>query len=299
MFLKVSKDKKDNTYNDKIKTVVKLIERADAVIIGAGVGLTKAAGDYFDENNFKAEFGDFIDKYGFKNMKEAADYKFASDEEKWAMTSRYVYLNRYKREINDTYKFLYNIVKNKKYFVITTNLESVFQEVGFIESRLYNTHGDYGLFQCSIACHNKTYDNKNVICRMVELQRDMKVPSELIPVCPKCGNQMSYNLRVDNSFVENAKYERSLLRYETFVSNNANKKVVFLEIGVGHDRPGVIKYPFWNMVKRNRNASYICINADDASFTPEIKDVAIGIEGNITEILENINKKMKKSLHYE
>ena len=264
------------------------------MIIGAGAGLIRAAGVCFDEEKFKMEFGDFIDKYGFKNISDALDHKYTSDEERWAVTSKYIYISRFERKINNTYRTLFNIAKDKNYFVITDNLDRIFQEAGFLESKIYYTRGDYSLFQCSIACHNSTYNNEEIIRKMVEKQKNMMIPSELIPICPKCGKQMTYNIRLDRSFVEDVGYERGQSKYELFLNNNENKKVVYLEIGVGHDAPGVIKYSFWNRVKKNKKASYICINADDASFTPEIEDSAIGLEGDITVILEEINKKIKK-----
>ncbi len=263
-------------------------DTAEAVVIGAGAGLSTAAGFTYSGERFRKYFSDFEDKYGFRDMYLGGFYPYKSQEEFWAYWSRYIYINRYTDEDNGTYKKLFELVKDKDYFVLTTNVDHQFQKAGFDKSRLFYTQGDYGLWQCSVPCHQKTYDNEETVRDMIEFQQDMKIPTELIPRCPKCGKPMTMNLRSDDTFVEDEGWHKASLNYEYFLGDNDGKHILFLELGVGMNTPGIIKFPFWKMTKRNENAVYACVNFGQAYAPDEIAGRSICIDGDIHDILSEI-----------
>lgn len=261
------------------------MERADAVVIGAGAGLSTSAGFTYSGKRFEENFSDFIEKYGFRDMYSAGFYPFETLEEYWAYWSRYIFINRYQDAPKEVYHDLYRLVQNKDYFVLTTNVDHCFQKAGFDKQRLFYTQGDYGLWQCGEPCHNKTYDNESIVKKMVAEQKDMRIPSELIPRCPVCGAPMSMNLRADHTFVEDNGWHRAAIRYQDFIRRHKEARVVYLELGVGGNTPGIIKYPFWQMTAENPNASYICINYGEAACPKEIAGRAVCIDGDIGEVL--------------
>lgn len=275
-----------STYSEEIRRLKKEIENSDAVLIGAGAGLSTAAGFIYNGETFTKHFGDFEEKYGFHDMYSGGFYPYSSQEEFWAYWSRYVFLNRYTDMDNGTYKMLYEIIKEKDYFVLTTNVDHQFQKAGFDKKRLFYTQGDYGLFQCSEPCHYNTYDNEETIKQMVELQKDMQVPTSLIPKCPKCGKPMTMNLRSDDKFVQDEGWDEAAKRYEEYLRSHENSHILYLELGVGYNTPGIIKFPFWQLTAKNPKAVYACVNFGEASIPREIEEQSICINGDIKEVLE-------------
>lgn len=265
--------------------IKRLVDDADSVLIGAGAGLSTAAGFIYSGKRFKDNFADFEQKYGFRDMYSGGFYPYESLEEKWAFWSRYVFLNRYSNIPKRTYDNLFDLIKNKNYFVLTTNVDHCFQKSGFDKKRLFYTQGDFGLFQCSAPCHNETYDNESIIRRMVEEQRNMRIPSSLIPYCPNCGKPMEMNLRTDDSFVQDDGWYAACERYENFLEKNKNEKILLLELGVGMNTPAIIKYPFWRLTLRNEKAIYVCINYGDAVCPPQIEKQSICINADIDSVL--------------
>ncbi|MBR5091243.1 MAG: Sir2 silent information regulator family NAD-dependent deacetylase [Ruminiclostridium sp.] len=264
------------------------LETAEAVVIGAGAGLSTAAGFTYSGERLQKYFGDFVQKYGFRDMYSGGFYPFDSLEEQWAYWSRYIYINRYMDVDNGTYKKLFELVKDKDYFVLTTNVDHQFQKAGFDKSRLFYTQGDYGLWQCIEPCHQKTYDNEETVRKMFEQQKDMRVPTELVPHCPVCGEPMSMNLRADYTFVEDEGWHKASLNYEYFLGEHDGQHILFLELGVGMNTPGIIKFPFWKMTRRNENAVYACINYGQAYAPGEIADRSICIDEDIKEVLKQL-----------
>ena len=230
-------------YSAEIDRLKKEIETADAIVIGAGAGLSTAAGFTYSGERFERFFSDFEAKYGFHDMYSGGFYPFETPEEMWAYWSRYIYINRYMDVDNGTYKRLFELVKDKDYFVITTNVDHQFQKAGFDKHRLFYTQGDYGLWQCSEPCHQKTYDNEKTVRAMFVQQKNMRVPSELVPKCPVCGKPMSMNLRADDTFVEDDGWHRAAERYDEFLRRHEGLHILFLELGVGMNTPVIIKYP--------------------------------------------------------
>lgn len=268
-----------------IEKVNQIMHHADAVVIGAGAGLSTSAGFTYSGKRFEENFSDFIEKYGFRDMYSAGFYPFETLEEYWAYWSRYIFINRYQDAPKEVYHDLYRLVQNKDYFVLTTNVDHCFQKAGFDKQQLFYTQGDYGLWQCGEPCHNKTYDNESIVKKMVAEQKDMRIPSELIPRCPVCGAPMSMNLRADHTFVEDNGWHTAAIRYQDFIRRHKEARVVYLELGVGGNTPGIIKYPFWQMTAENPNASYICINYGEAACPKEIAERSVCIDGDIGEVL--------------
>ena len=273
-------------YSFEINRLKNEIKTADAIVIGAGAGLSTAAGFTYSGERFEKYFSDFIAKYGFRNMYEGGFYPFKSLEEYWAYWSRYIYINRYMDVDNGVYKRLFELVKDKDYFVLTTNVDHQFQKAGFDKHRLFYTQGDYGLFQCSEPCCQETYDNEECVKDMLEFQEDMRIPTELIPRCPKCGKPMTMNLRSDNTFVQDDGWYRAAERYEEFLRRHENLHILFLELGVGYNTPAIIKYPFWQMTVKNPKAVYACLNFGEAFCPEQIKSQAICINTDIKALIE-------------
>ena len=221
-------------------------------------------------------------------MYSAGFYPFDSLEEHWAFWSRYILINRYEDTPKDTYDILLALVQDKDYFVITTNVDHQFQKAGFDKQRLFYTQGDYGLWQCSKPCHKKTYDNEKTVRAMVARQENMRVPAELVPHCPICGAPMTMNLRADDTFVEDDGWHRAARRYEDFLHRHQNMSLLLLELGVGGNTPGIIKFPFWRLTAQNPDTTYACLNLHDAICPPQIADQSICINADIHETLHTL-----------
>lgn len=272
--------------SDKGKRIKELLQKADAVMIGAGAGLSASAGFTYSGQRFEDNFPDFIEKYGFRDMYSGGFYPFESLEEHWAYWSRYVCINRYMDSGNGTYKRLLALVKDRDYFVLTTNTDHQFQKAGFDKKRLFYTQGDFGLWQCSRACHPKTYDNEEAVRRMFSEQRNMKIPSGLLPKCPVCGAPVTMNLRQDDLFVQDEGWYAAAERYSDYIRRHKGMRILFLELGVGGNTPGIIKYPFWQMTAENPRAVYACVNDGEAVCPREIEKRSICINGDIGEVLK-------------
>ena len=283
MFSRIQTTKSTENISDNIEKLKEKIHTADAVVIGAGAGLSTSAGFVYTGERFEKYFSDFEEKYGIKDMYSGGFYPFATPEEHWAYWSRYIFVNRYMDPPTDLYNKLYESVKDKDYFVITTNVDHCFQKAGFDKKRLFYTQGDYGLFQCSEPCCRETSDNRDIIFEMLKQQKDMKIPTELLPVCPRCGKPMTMNLRSDNKFVEDEGWHRAAERYENFLRTREGQRILFLELGVGYNTPVIIKYPFWQMTAKNPNATYACINKGQAICPQEIEKQSVCINADIDE----------------
>ena len=289
MFSKTWTKKSTPDYSAQIKNLQAALNEADAVVIGAGAGLSTSAGFTYDGERFEKYFSDFYARYGFSDMYSGGFYPYATPEEHWAYWSRYIYINRYLDAPKPVYDDLLKLVQDKDYFVITTNVDHCFQKAGFDKKRLFYTQGDYGLFQCSEPCCQETFENEAVIREMVKRQEDMKVPTELLPTCPHCGKPLTMNLRSDNKFVEDEGWHKAAERYENFLRTRAGEKILFLELGVGYNTPVIIKYPFWQMTAKNPNATYACINRGQAVCPQEIETQSICMDADIGQVLQSLS----------
>lgn len=270
-------------------SLAELIEGSDALLIGIGSGMSTSGGLDHAGAPFKEHFSDFEARYGIHDMYSGSFHPFTTSEERWAFMSRLVMYNRYTPEATAPYKALRKLVEGKDYFIITTNVDHQGQKAGFDKRRLFYTQGDYGLFQCSKPCHKKTYDNEEQIRLMVERQEDMRIPSSLIPHCPVCGREMTLNLRCDDTFVEDEGWKAAALRYQHFLDQHVNSKLLLSELGVGWNTPGIIKYPFWQITERYPDTRFVTINKGEALIPREIEGRSICIDGDIGAVLDSIS----------
>ena len=299
----------ENIENEEITTLREILDSAECVVVGAGAGLSASAGFSYSGGRFKKYFSDFEAKYHFHDMYSGGFADFSSLEENWAYWSRFIYINRYMDAPLPVYEKLLELVRGKDYFAITTNVDHCFQKAGFDKKRLFYTQGDYGLFQCCVPCHKKTYDNEEIVKKMLisqgfgfkdsENKKDgeiifpenplkMEIPSELVPHCPVCGKPMSMNLRCDGTFVEDDGWHEAAKRYQDFLEKHKNARTLFLELGVGENTPGIIKYPFWNLVHQNKNAFYASLNMEKEEIPIEIKARSVLIKGDIFRTIGNL-----------
>ena len=284
MFSRIPISKSTGSFSENIARLKTALAEADAVVVGAGAGLSTSAGYVYSGERFEKYFSDFRKKYGFTDMYSGGFYPYGTREEFWAFWSRNILINRYLDIPKPVYADLLALVRDKDYFVLTTNVDHCFQRAGFDKKRLFYTQGDYGLFQCGVPCHQKTYDNEEAVRRMIAEQRDLRVPTELVPRCPVCGRPMSMNLRSDDTFVEDEGWHEAAARYENFLRTRGGR-VLFLELGVGYNTPGIIKFPFWNMAERNPDATYACVNYGEASCPEAIRARSICLDGDIGKAL--------------
>lgn len=274
--------------SDKIKTLRTWVDEAEAIIIGAGAGLSAAAGLEYGGVRFVDNFADFIERYQINDMYTAGFYPFSSPMEKWAYWSRHIWLNRYAFQENGVYAALLNLVKVREHFVITTNVDSLFEKAGFVKEKIFAVQGDYGRWQCANPCHNTLYDNETPVREMVERQRDCKIPSELVPRCPVCGGSMANNLRSDSRFVEDAHWHESHERYEAYLRDHQNEKILFLELGVGFNTPGIIRFPFESLTLHLPEAKLVRMNTGNASVPEKIQHKSLSVENGIAEVISKL-----------
>ena len=289
MFSRIWTKPSTKSCSEQIERLKAALQDCDAVVIGAGAGLSTAAGFTYTGERFEQHFSDFAQKYGIQDMYSGGFYPFPTQEEFWAYWSRYIFINRYQDAPKPVYEDLLKLIQDKDYFVITTNVDHCFQKAGFDKKRLFYTQGDYGLFQCSEPCCQETFDNETVIREMFKRQKNMKIPTELLPFCPRCRKPLTMNLRSDNKFVEDEGWHRAAERYENFLHTREGGKILFLELGVGYNTPVIIKYPFWQMTARNPNATYICINQGQAVCPQKIEKRSICMDADIGQVLQSLS----------
>lgn len=266
------------------------IKEADAIIIGAGAGLSTAAGVNYGTLNFKENFPELVKHYGFTDMYTSSFYDFDTEEERWSYWAKHINYLCIGMEASDTYKRLFNLVKDKEYFVLTTNVDRQFLKAGFDSNKVFEVQGALTKIQCSRACHNKLYDDTEMVKEMLDKNEDIKIPSDLVPKCPVCGEAMEVNLRKDNFFVEDDYWEEHSNNYEKFINDNKNKKILFLEFGAGFNTPGIIRYPFEELTYKLPNAFLIRVNDKYANVPNDIEDKAIGIQDDINEVIKGVSE---------
>ena len=293
------------TREEAVGRLKKEIETADAILIGAGAGLSTAAGFVYTGDRFMKWFPDFIRTYGIRDMYEGGFYPYPSREIFWAYWARYIYVNRYLDPPKPVYEELLSLINGRDYFVITTNVDHCFQKAGFDKKRLFYTQGDYGLFQSTDPDDRNTDDNKNWIMRAMEAQGFVRneegvfeisekgeimaeIPTELIPRHPVSGKELTTNLRSDDRFVEDEGWYKASAAYADFIREHNGKHVLFLEIGVGNNTPVIIKYPFWQMTDENPRVFYACLNYSEAYCPSQIKDRSVCIKGDSGEVIREI-----------
>ena len=290
------------TREESIEALVYELMHADAVVIGAGAGLSTAAGFTYSGPRFDHYFSDFKKQFGVQDMYSAGFFPYPKEEIRWAFWARNIYVNRYLDPPESVYRDLLELVKGKEYFVITTNVDHCFQKAGFEKERLFYTQGDYGLFQNTDPSIGCTFDNENWVQQALESQGfvqqpdgtwdvptdgslRMEIPSVLIPVSPVDGAPVTTNLRVDENFVEDEGWHRASAAYADFLKRHHGQRVLYLEIGVGMNTPMIIKYPFWALTQENENAVYACLNFQEAYCPEQIERRSICISGDSAEAI--------------
>lgn len=277
-----------NSFEKRIENFKNTLVSAEAIVIGAGAGFSDAAGIKYVGKRFTDNFKDFIEKYDMVDLYTSSFYPFKTQEEKWAYWSKHVSLNRFETPATKLYKDLYSIVKDKNYFIITTNVEHQFWKAGFPNERIFATQGDYGFIQCASACHNRLYDNESLVTNMISSIRDCKIPSSLVPKCPVCGGEMDINVRKDRYFVQDENWDSAYNNYEKFIEDNENKKILFIELGVGYNTPGIIRYPFEQMTHKNSDATLVRLNKDYPDGPKENIDKTISFTEDMAEVISKL-----------
>ena len=269
----------------KIALLKQWLAEAEAVLVGAGAGLSEAAGLTCGGERFRRYFSDFSAEYGFRDAYAGGFYPFPSPEAYWAFWARNIYYNRYARQVGQPYFDLLAALDGKEYFVLTTNVDHCFRDAGFEKARLFYTQGDYGLFQCSVPCRQRTYENEAAVREMVRAERNLRVPTALLPRCPVCGKPMVPNLRIDGTFAEDDGWHAARRRFAAFADVHKHDRILYLELGVGMNTPSVIKYPFWRMTAQNKNARYACVSLDAAFAPAEIASRSLCLAADLKEVL--------------
>lgn len=275
-------------YMEQIALAAKAIEESECILIGAGAGLSAAAGLTYGGERFRDNFPEFIEKYGMTDMYSAGFYPFPSEEARWGYWSKHVYVNRIAPDALPLYKLLYKMVRDKKYFVITTNADHQFYKAEFGRANIFATQGDYGLIQCMRGCHKKVYDDLAMMNQMHQARRDCLVPSYMVPKCPVCGGPMTMNLRCDQYFVEDDAWHEAETRFGAFLDECQNKKTVLLELGIGFNTPTIIRFPFEKLAGEKKNMTLIRLNLDEAIVPESLGNRAIGINADMQQSMEDI-----------
>lgn len=276
-------------YNSRILKTKQMIKNADYILIGAGAGLSTAAGLEYSGESFKKNYKEFIERYNFSDLYSASFYPFRKQEEKWAFWAKLIKLNRFNSPLK-LYKELLELVKGKEYFVITTNVDGQFEIAGFKKKKIFATQGDYSFLQCEDGCHNRLYNNKEMLEEWLKLTENCEIPKELIPKCPVCGKNMEMNLRKDANFVQDENWYKQSKNYEDFLDRTKNKNVVLLEIGVGFNTPGIIRFPFEQMAYNDLETTLIRINKDYPQTMLEIENRTISFDEDINKIIEDLKE---------
>lgn len=307
--LRISKGK--GSREQQLKRLKETLRSFDAILIGAGAGLSTSAGLTYSGERFQKYFFDFAEKYGISDIYTGGFYPFRNEETRWAWWARHIYFNRYISAPKPVYQQLLSLLKGKDYFMLTTNVDHQFQLAGFDKSRLFYMQGDYGLFQSVNPTNRKTYDNEAWVMQAMEAQgfeRNkngffdvpmdkkllMRIPSELIPTCPDDGSAVTMNLRSDDSFVEDEGWKKAAKLYEQYLDQHETGEILYLELGVGGNTPVIIKLPFWKMAMANPEAVYACLNYGEAYCPPQIEEQAICIDDDIGEILKKLTDKQEE-----
>lgn len=279
-------------YEEQIRSAARYLQEADYVLIGAGAGLSTAAGLTYSGKRFQDNFKEFIEKYGMQDMYSAGFYPFGTEEERWAYWCRHSYVNRIAPPAMPLYEKLFAMVKDMDYFVLTTNVDHQFQKAGFQNERIFATQGDYGRIQCMKGCHPKTYDAVSMFTQMNQAQKDCKIPSYMVPRCPVCGGPMAMNLRCDQYFVEDDSWNQAAENYGRYLKQLKKGNVLLLELGVGFNTPSIIRFPFEKMVRENKNINLVRLNLDEAVIPESFGKRGIGINRDLCESLNDIRKNM-------
>ena len=290
MFSKIKIMRYTEEFSARIERAREALQGADVILIGAGAGLSDAAGIEYSGEKFERDYVEYIERYSFTDLYTSGFYQFPTPEERWAFWAKHIYTCRIEQGALPLYKELLKLVEDRDYFVLTTNVDAQFEMSGFAPERIFATQGDYLYLQCEVGCHDKIYNCREMVDKMLSQTQDCRVPSELVPYCPVCGGAMDMHLRKDKNFVQTEEWYKAAERYETFAKATLNKRVVYLELGVGYNTPGIIRYPFEQMTYNNDKATLVRINRDFSQAIPENKTKTVSFGEDIATIINQLNR---------
>lgn len=278
------------SFDQRIEEAARKLAGADAVVIGAGAGLSAAAGLDYSGPEFRKEFADYIAKYGFPDLYSSSFYEFPTEEERWARWARHIDYARFRPGPFPLYKELYELVKSRRYFVITTNVDGQFRKAGFDPDKIFEVQGDYGLMQCAVGCHPKVYSDKEAVEEILKHSHDMTVDRQYVPVCPVCGGDMDVHVRKNGYFVQDDNWDKAAERYEEFMRNYADRgKVVLLELGIGFNTPTIIRFPFERVTFHNPQATLVRLNSEYPHGMKETAERTIPFTENMQRVVDALN----------
>ncbi|WP_222545939.1 SIR2 family NAD-dependent protein deacylase [Phocaeicola dorei] len=278
-----------DSYKERIAAARKAIAAADYVLIGAGAGLSAAAGLDYGGMRFKRKFSEFIERYGFTDLYTSSFYDFPTEEERWAYWAKHIDFARFAPPAMELYRDIFRLVDGKEYFVITTNVDGQFRKAGFASDRLFEMQGDYAYLQCACGCHSKRYNDEKLVKQMLGSIHDGRIPSSLVPHCPVCGGSMDVNLRKNSYFVEDSAWHLQADRYTQFLKKAYCRRCVLLELGVGYNTPGIIRFPFEQMTSANSGMTLIRLNRDFPERQMKGKGQFVGMDENVIKIIQDLN----------
>lgn len=281
-----------SSFSDRVQAARKKIAEADAVVIGAGAGLSAAAGLDYSGPQFRREFADYIEKYGFPDLYTSSFHEFPTEEERWARWARHIDYARFRPEAFPLYRHLLELVRDKNYFVITTNVDAQFRKAGFAADRIFEVQGDYGLMQCATGCHQKVYPDKDAVDNILQHTHDLTVNRRYVPVCPVCGGNMDVHVRKNGYFVQDEEWNAAAGRYEHFMARYADSgRVALLELGIGFNTPAIIRYPFEQVTYRNSHATLIRLNSEYPAGPRETEARTIAFTENMDVVINELKEK--------
>lgn len=267
------------SYSERISFLRQAVQEADHIIIGAGSGLTTAAGIDYAGDDFRREFAPWIERYGFTDLYTSSFHPFETPEEYWAYWAKHIWFSRYRTGATELYKTLLH--RFPEAFIVTTNVDAQFELAGFPTERIFATQGDYRWFQPASGSPKTLVDNREWVFSVLPLIHDCRIPTEMIPSMPD-GSPASLNLRVDDTFVEDFHWHQQAHRYTDFVHRATQNNLLLLEFGIGYNTPGIIRLPFEQMAQRFPHTTLIRFNRDNPepyiedmlSFTAFTEDIA-------------------------
>ena len=273
------------SYSERIDHLRQAIQEADRIIIGAGSGLSTAAGLDYAGEDFRREFAPWIERYGITDLYSSSFYSFESREVYWACWAKHIWFCRYRTGALPLYKQLCGLFPEA--FVVTTNVDAQFELAGFAKESIFATQGDYGRFQPANGEPKQTWSNRRWVEQVLPLIDDCRIPTLMIPLTED-GRPAAMNLRVDDTFVEDEQWHRQAKRYTDFVQEASQSNLLLLEFGIGYNTPGIIRLPFEQMAQRFPNTTLVRFNRDNPE--PYLQDLPhfLSFTKDINEILNQL-----------
>lgn len=282
-------------YEEQIMQAADMIQKADYVLMGAGAGLSTAAGAVYGGTWFEKNFKEFKEKYGngpyMQDMYSAGFHPYPDEESFWGYWSKQAILGGIDLDVTPLYKDILKLLKDKRIFCLSTNADGQFQKAGYKEEQIFCTQGDYFHIQCQKACHQRTYNAVKLFKQMDQARKNCQIPTYMVPKCPICGGPMTMNLRCDQYFVQDEAWYQAEKRFGDFLNEalKSQKNLLLLELGVGFNTPTIIRFPFEKLVKENKQVNLIRLNLNEAVIPESIEQQAVGINKDIKQTIKDLH----------